>query len=309
MIAYLLTQKILSLFLVMLLGFVLVKCRVLKGEDSRVLSSLSLYLIMPCVILSAFQIDQTEEIRAGLLLAVGAAVVTHVLFITVTAALGRALRLDAVERASIVYSNAGNLIIPLVTAILGSEWVIYSSAYVSIQLILLWSHGLATLCGKSTFSVKKVLTNPNMVAILVGLVLFFTGLRFPTPIQDAADSVGAMLGPAAMLTTGMLIGSMEAKALLAYRRVWLVAALRLLLCPLLVLLVIWLTGAQRLIPSASGVLLVTMLATMTPSASTITQMAQIYGKDASYASVINVITTLLCIVTMPCMVLLYQLIS
>ena len=49
-----------------------------------------------------------------------------------------------------------------------------------------------------------------------------------------------------------------------------------------------------------------MLAICTPSASTLTQMAQVYGKDADYASAINVVTTLLCIVTMPLMVALYQ---
>ncbi|MDF2884933.1 MAG: autotransporter, partial [Clostridiaceae bacterium] len=48
------------------------------------------------------------------------------------------------------------------------------------------------------------------------------------------------------------------------------------------------------------------LATITPTASSITQMAQIYGKDAEYASVINVTTTVVSIITMPVMVLLYQ---
>lgn len=55
------------------------------------------------------------------------------------------------------------------------------------------------------------------------------------------------------------------------------------------------------------IVVVSLLATCTPSASTITQMAQIYGKDADYASAINVATTLLCILTMPLMVALYQL--
>jgi hypothetical protein len=308
MIPWLLTQKILSLFLILLAGLVLVRLHVLRGEDSRVLSSLSLYLIMPCVILNAFQIDQTEEIRTGLLLAVGAAVAVHLLFLAVTALLRKPLKLDPVERASVIYSNAGNLIIPLVTSILGEEWVIYSSAYVSVQLILLWSHGLATLCGQRKMSPRNILTNPNFIAILVGLVLFFTGLRFPTPVQDACSSVSSMLGPAAMLVTGMLIGEMSLKSLLSYRRVWLVTVLRLILYPLLCLGLIWITGAKGFLPTAGQILLVTMLATMTPSASTITQMAQIYGQDASYASVINVITTLLCIITMPCAVLLYQLI-
>ena len=59
--------------------------------------------------------------------------------------------------------------------------------------------------------------------------------------------------------------------------------------------------------NGSQILLVTLLATITPSASTITQMAQVYGKDARYAGAINVITTLLCMITMPIMVYLYQL--
>ena len=51
-----------------------------------------------------------------------------------------------------------------------------------------------------------------------------------------------------------------------------------------------------------------LLAVITPSASTITQMCQVYGNDSQYASAINVMTTLFSIVTMPLMVLLFQMI-
>ena len=61
-----------------------------------------------------------------------------------------------------------------------------------------------------------------------------------------------------------------------------------------------------MVPAGQTILLITLLATITPSASTITQMAQVYGKGADYASAINVATTLLCIVTMPLMVMVYQ---
>lgn len=49
----------------------------------------------------------------------------------------KVLKLDGVEETSLIYSNAGNLIIPIVTAILGKEWVIYTSAFLSVQLFLL----------------------------------------------------------------------------------------------------------------------------------------------------------------------------
>ena len=53
-------------------------------------------------------------------------------------------------------------------------------------------------------------------------------------------------------------------------------------------------------------LLIVFLAVITPSASTVTQMCQVYGNDSKYASAVNVMTTLLAIVTMPLMVLLFQ---
>ena len=87
-------KKTLSLFLVMALGIVLVRCGIVRSQDSKV------------------------------------------------------LKLDGVEETSLIYSNAGNLIIPIVTAILGKEWVIYTSAFLSVQLFLLWSHAKMKLCGE-----------------------------------------------------------------------------------------------------------------------------------------------------------------
>lgn len=84
-----------------------------------------------------------------------------------------------------------------------------------------------------------------------------------------------------------------------------VAAVRLIAYPLLNIVVLKFSGLAAMVPEGQTILLITLLATITPSASTITQMAQVYGKDADYASAINVVTTLLCIVTMPLMVMLY----
>ena len=60
------------------------------------------------------------------------------------------------------------------------------------------------------------------------------------------------------------------------------------------------------LPDGKMILLVTFLALLTPAASTVTQMAQVYGEDGEYAGAIGVITTLLCIFTMPVFVFLYQ---
>ena len=61
--ALILIKKIFQLFLIMFAGFVIVKAKVLKSDDSMVLSRLTLYLVMPCMILNAFQVDLTDEIK------------------------------------------------------------------------------------------------------------------------------------------------------------------------------------------------------------------------------------------------------
>lgn len=105
MISLILAEKIFSLFLTMFMGYAVVHWGLLHAEDSKTLSLISLYLISPCVIISAFQVQYTPDVLHGLLLALAAAVLLHVGIIVVVNLLGHALHLDAVEKASMIYSK------------------------------------------------------------------------------------------------------------------------------------------------------------------------------------------------------------
>ena len=306
MISILLMEKIAELFLMMLLGFVIVRAGVLRSGDSVVLSKICLYLVMPCVIIHAFQVDFKKEVQAGLLLAFAAALVIHVLLMILCVVLRKTFAMTEVEVASVIYSNAGNLIIPIVTGVLGQEWVIYSSAFLSVQLVFVWTHGKLLFSGEKKPQLRKILLNPNMIAVYVGFFLLFSGLRFPAVLDNTISSVGNMVGPVSMMITGMLVAGMPFRQLFAHKRIYLVVFLRMVFCPAMVLVLIKLSHAAALIPDGKQVLLITLLATMTPAASTITQFAQLYQKDAEYAGAINIFTTLVCIVTMPVFVGLYM---
>lgn len=304
--SFVLFEKILSLFLIVLAGFAVVKLGLLKPEDSKSLSTLCLYVIIPCTIITAFQVDCTRETQLGLLLALIAAVVIQLGIVGLNALLKKPLKLCPEEQASIVYSNSGNLIIPIVSLVLGSEWVLYTCAYICVQRVLIWSHGRRIMSRGEKPSFRQIAANINMVATYVGLIVFFFEIRFPFPLQNALEGIGAMVGPVSMLITGMLIGGMELKELFSYKRVWLVALLRLGVIPGVVLLLIKLSGVAAMHPSGEHILLISMLATAAPSASSVVQMVQVFGGDAKYAGVINVITTVLCIITLPLMVELYM---
>lgn len=302
----LLAKQIVELFLMLIMGFVLVRAHLLKSTSSESLSVVALYLVTPCVIIESFQVTLTNETRNGLLLAFAAAILIHVVLMVLSKVCEKPLHLNGVEKASVLYSNAGNLIIPIVTSVLGKQWIIYSIAYISIQLIALWTHGRITISGEHEISMKKILLNVNMIAIFFGILLFVTGLKLPQMVNEAFTSVGNMIGPICMIVAGMLIGDMNLKKILSYKRIHLITFLRMIVFPLVILVILKFSGAGRLIANGKTILLISFLATITPSSATVTQMAQIYGRDAEYASVINVVTTIVCIITMPIMVALYM---
>ena len=93
------------LFLMMALGFAVVRMGLLKADDSRVLTVLSVYVIIPAVIVNSFQIELTSDVVHLFMLAIAAAVLIHILLYLVAWIAGRALHLSVLEKASIIYSN------------------------------------------------------------------------------------------------------------------------------------------------------------------------------------------------------------
>ncbi|MBQ2966727.1 MAG: AEC family transporter [Clostridia bacterium] len=306
MISTLLLYKILQLALVMLLGFMLVKLRLIKTEDSTALSKISLYLLMPAAILNAFDVERTQEITKGLILAFAVAIVVHILLLIFDRIYLKLFKGTSTERASIIYSNAANLIIPIVSYVLGEEWVIYSCAFMSVQLIFLWTHGIQIFSSSEKISFRKILLNVNLIAIVIGGLLMFFGIRLPKFAKEVTSSLGSMIGTVGMLIAGILAANVDFKKMLKNKRLYLVLFMRMLVCPFLVLLLIKIIRANIDIVNADKILLISLLAAITPTAATIMQFAQIYKKDADFATAVNIVTTLVCIFSMPLFVLLYQ---
>ena len=304
MIAQLLLYKIIQLFLIMILGFVLVKVKLVKSEDSVVLSKLSLYLFMPAVIINAFNVEMTNDIMVGLIIAFFTAVLIHIGLFILDCVLKKHFKATSVERASIMYSNAGNLIVPLVTYILGEEWLIYSSAYLIVQLVFMWTHGVR-LFSKQKINAKNILLNVNMLAVLFGFVIMILRLRLPVFIGEIASSLGAMLAPSGMIIAGMLAASVDFEKMLKIKRLYFVVIARLVIYPVIIVLLLKGISLIVRIPDIDTVMLISYLASITPAASTIMQFSQIYGKDSYYATAINVVTTIVCVITMPLLIMFF----
>lgn len=303
----LLTEQIGTLFLVGFVGYMVVKAGILKESDSKVISWLVAYILSPCVIIESFQIDYTPEKLKGLGIAVVASVAVHSIYIAVSRLLGKFLKLTPVERASVIYSNCGYLIVPLVTFVLGEEWVFYTSAYVMVSTVLIWTHLQSLLGGgKSENALRNIIWNPNIIAIVIGLFLFFSGLRIPAVLENTIEGFGGAIGSVSMLVVGMLIGNMDLKWVFTRKRAYLISLFRLIIFPAVTAVLFAFVVRLGIHSDAKEILLISLLAASAPAAVMVIQLLQIHDKDAGYASVINVMSVIFCIVTMPLMVLLYE---
>ena len=246
-------------------GYALVRLHALKQEDSRV-------LLQPCLILRAFQIELTPDRMQGFIFATVASTISMLISIAFAKAMEKPLGFDPVDRASLTYANVGNLILPLISMSLGEEMVFYGSAFQIPFNLLIWTHCYSMLTGGQGLKLKKMVTNPSLIALCVGLFLLITQIRLPSVVDDAARGFHEMVAASSMMLIGMIIADSDLKSVFTYKKAYIVSFFRL----------------------------------MAPCAATIVQMVVVGGKDAMKASVYNVMSTILCVVTIPLMILLFQ---
>lgn len=306
-ISLILFNKTLSMMLMALIGYVLVKRGLLHSEDKRALNIINLYAVSPCVILTAFQVALTPDKVNGLITAFAGAISVHIIFLLLARLLVRPLGLNQAEQASLIYSNAGNMILPLVSTILGEEYTLYACAYMAVQNVIIWSHGVTLLSGSGgKFNLKKVVLNPNILAIGVGLFLFFGQITLPDILYTTASSMGKLIGPQAMFIMGMIVAESRLSECFRNPKTYLVCFGRLIFFPLVCILLLRLTGLSLKNELIHTALLATLLAASAPVASNVTMLALLYDGDVKSASRINVMTLFFCAFTMPLMVLVYQ---
>ena len=306
--SFLLMKGILELFAIMIMGYLIVKLGILKGSDSKSFSVIIVYLATPCMIINAFQIDATPEVQKGLVLACIAAAAVHILYLAVTAVLRKPLHLNVIECTTMIYTNASILVIPLVQKLFGQEYVIYTSAFIMVQIILLWTHCKSLLCGEQKIDWKKIVGNINIISIIIGIILFALHIQLPDGAQNVLNRMSNLMGPLGMLLAGMVIADIPLKTVFTRKRNYLPTVSRLLIYPMLVLPLMKGIYLFSNLADAKNVLMIVYLASITPACAAVTSMAQLYDSDAAHSSSLYVLTTLLSVATMPVMIYLFQIV-
>ena len=290
-------QQVIILFLLIGCGFVAVKTGVLKQEGKQTLSNLLLYLVVPAMIVHSYMMEFSEEILHNLLAAFGMSVLAILIGTAITLLLTarRKDRRAPIFRFACVFSNAAYMGFPLISALFGSEGLLYASAYVTVFNILLWTMGYGMVSGSSNPKevARSLLHTPVLYAMVVGLAVYLLQIPVPNLIAQPIDLLSGMNTPLSMLITGMLIAAGDLKSIVCDRHIWKLAALRMVLIPAVCVAVFALLGFHGM--SAQVVLLLECC----PAAAITSVFAVQFGHEERFAAGSVVLTTLLSIVTLP----------
>lgn len=291
----LLSLQTLLMLLLAGVGFILFKTGKISQEGSKSLGNILICAVLPCVIVKGFLVERTPERTTGLLISLGAAAV----LLGVSVLISRLFfRRDAIAAFGAAFSNPGFFGIPLITAALGSENVFYIAAFIGLLNLLQWTYGVSLMTGKcGALRFSALIRAPFLIAIVIGLILFFTAPPLPSLLTDALGSIAGLNTPLAMFTVGVYLAQANFKQMFTRGRLYAVSAVRLLIIPAVCLLLLW------PIPTAwQPVKTALLIAAACPVGSNIAVYAHLHGKDSAYAAQSVVVSTLFSVITLPLLV-------
>lgn len=289
--------QVLTLFLLMGVGFLLEKKDKLSMVGTSEMSFLLMYVVTPCVIVDSFQTDWDPALLRTLAVGTGAVGVCYVVYVLISLLLFRKREpdLQAPLRFGCVYGNTGFMGLPLVRAVLGEEALIFVMASMVMFQVFSWTHGVILMGGRRAFAPRKIVLNPGVIAVAVGLPIFLLRLRLPGPVYSAVRFMGELNTPVAMVIIGAqmaradLLGTFKGGVLYA------ASAVKLLVMPLLTALILMPLHLDPMFFSA------TVILAAAPSAGITSMFSERFGRDGAKAAQLVSLSTLLSILTLPVM--------
>lgn len=312
--ALLLFQKVIVMLIFLGCGVLSYKTGLVTKDGNKSITNVVMYILTPAMILISFNQAYTSELMRGLLITMGVSVIGFIAAIVLVYLLIRKKGLRGkenqdyiIERFAVLYTNCGFMGIPLADALFGAEGVFYITAFHSVFMLLVWTHGVYMITGDTKeISLKKVMLNPSIIATFLGIILFAVNFRYPKLVLSAMTPMKEAVAPLAMIIAGVTIAQSNiVKALRSPGLYW-ACLLKLFVMP--VLLVFMLTWAFRLVGVSEVALLSTILAFSCPSATMGTMMAIRFGKNAEKASQLFALTTILSVISMPAVIYIQSLI-
>ena len=296
----LLLQQMTVLFILMLIGFICFKIRLLNDYACKKISALVLDVANPAMILYAcIGTDSKVEGRA-LVLTLGLSMAVFATLILLSYFVPLILKVDrskaGVYRLMTVFSNIGFMGFPIISSVYGPQALLYASLFIVPYNILIYTFGISCMKKpdgeKRKFDPRGVL-NVGVISCVVSLCIYLLKIPMPGFVVTVSHELSNLTAPLSMLVIGASLAAIDLKALFVDARLLVFSVLKLLIIPAAGYLIISRFISDELLLGVCFVVLATPVGTMTA------MLSQQYCGDNETATKGVALTTLLSVATIP----------
>lgn len=296
-IAVIAARQVVELFIIIFAGGMIYRMGLINKEGTKALSNILIYLIVSCMALSTYMVEYDPQKSANLFRAFGYSTMLMLIGFAISFLVTWKMKADnkRVVQIACMFSNAGYMGFPLIKAMFGSEGLLYTSAFLTVFNIFVWTVGIITISGETNVkdAAVTVVKTPCIIAVAIGLVIYFGRIPVPDVIKDPVTLIGDMNTPVSMLVIGITIASSDLRKLIRNSMLLVIIGVRMFLVPAVCLLV------MKLLNINDMVAMVALVLEACPSAAITTVFAIKYNNDEELAAGAVVFTTLLSIITLP----------
>lgn len=294
-------NQVLIFSVIMLVGFLARKKGVITPDITKGLSDVLVNITSPLMIFTSFQFAYSSDMlrSAGKVLAFSFCIHVFSLLLGMVIYNKYPKPIRTILRFTTIFSNCGFMGLPLLQGIYGKIGVFYSSIYIAVFNVLLWTVGVVIFTGQQRqTNIKRVLLNPNIIAVVLGLTTFLLSIKISGPLYSGLELIGGMTTPLSMLVIGSILAGVRIREMFSGFALYYGTFVRLLVIPGLTLLI---TDLYNLAPILQGVC---VLSAAAPTASITAIFAEKHHGDSLFASRIIFFSTVLSLFTLPFFILL-----
>lgn len=305
-------QQMIIIFILIGTGMILFKRKMLSEEGSKQISGLIINVTNPALLICSALDDGPKASLRDLGTALFAYAVIFALLIASAFLIPRLLRVPkklhyAYQMLS-VFGNVGFIGIPLASAVLGSESLIFVSIFNLLFNLLIYTFGISLLQRAAAGQAKEgallpaehsasgrlqKLVNAGTISAAVTILFYLGNFHVPVIISSALSYTGRATTLLSMLVLGVSVAQMSPKDIFSHPKLYAFTLLRQILIPIGCVLLMRCFIDNKLILNTM------LLMVAVPAANMPLMLAKQMDMETDAISQGIILTTILSLVTIP----------
>lgn len=301
-------SQIAILFLLIIVGYILGKVKMITKEMVQSLTSFIVNIALPALMIAGMMIPRTPEKLKESIYILVIAFATYAGSFVIAKIVVSIIRPPEAHKGififALMFSNVGFMGFPVLATIFGQEAIFYAAIYNVAFALLVFTLGISlvnTSEEKYKMNIKTVF-NTGVVASLIGYIIFALAIPVPEIFKGVVSLIGNTTTPISMVVIGAMLSTLPLATMFNNWRIYVIALVRVFVLPLIVY------GIFKYGLHIDNLMLIgiPVIITGMPVAANAALMVQEYGSEPEVASQCVFISTLISVISIPVLSLLFM---